>query len=93
MRLSFADGTQARRFLIETAGHVLSERPRLEHEGRWTDLEGDLDRLIRERNGADGRGVQLDCEYLLVLAAHEPRLVGPGEPDCVTRAARPEPLG
>jgi SAM-dependent methyltransferase len=68
LRLSFADGTQARRFLIETAGHVISERRRLENEGLWTELEHDLDQFVRERNGADSEAIGLDCEYLIVFA-------------------------
>jgi SAM-dependent methyltransferase len=33
-------------FLIDTAGHVLAERERLEREGRWQDLRRDLEALI-----------------------------------------------
>jgi SAM-dependent methyltransferase len=68
LRLSFADCTEARRFLIRTAGDLLRRRPSLEREGRWTDLEHDLDDLIRDRNRATGHAVELECEYLLVLA-------------------------
>ncbi|HET9104789.1 MAG TPA: class I SAM-dependent methyltransferase [Solirubrobacteraceae bacterium] len=69
VHLSFADVEDARRFLIRTAGHVLVERPRLEREGRWVELERDLDRLVRDRNNATGGAVQIECEYLLALAA------------------------
>lgn len=59
---------QAREFLIRTAGNVLAERSRLEREGRWSDLEHDLENLVRDRNRSSGQAVELDCEYLLVLA-------------------------
>lgn len=68
LHLSYTDRTQAREFLIGTAGNVLAERPALEREGRWSDLEHDLDKLIHDRNNDSGRTVDLDCEYLLVLA-------------------------
>jgi SAM-dependent methyltransferase len=45
-------------FLIDTAGHVLAERERLQSEGRWEDLRRDLETLI-----AGARQVEL--EYLL----------------------------
>ena len=48
-------------FLIDTAGHVLAERERLEAEDRWRDLRRDLAKLI-----GDARHVKL--EYLLALA-------------------------
>jgi SAM-dependent methyltransferase len=46
-------------FLIDTAGHVLAERERLEHEGRWQDLRRDLEALVASAPPA---------EYLLALA-------------------------
>jgi SAM-dependent methyltransferase len=45
-------------FLIDTAGHVLAERERLEHEGRWQDLRRDLEALIAAGTAA---------EYLVAL--------------------------
>ena len=46
-------------FLIDTAGHVLAERDRLESEGRWQTLRDDLEALVEH-------GPPL--EYLLALA-------------------------
>lgn len=69
VRVSFADVGEARRFLIRTAGHVLAERSRLEREGRWVELERDIERLVCERNHATDGTVQIGCEYLLLLAA------------------------
>jgi SAM-dependent methyltransferase len=46
-------------FLIDTAGHVLAERQRLESEGRWPALRDDLQGLVDQN-------VPLD--YLLALA-------------------------
>jgi SAM-dependent methyltransferase len=46
-------------FLIDTAGHVLAERTRLEAESRWHALRDDLERLLREN---------VPGEYLLATA-------------------------
>jgi SAM-dependent methyltransferase len=46
-------------FLIETAGHVLAERERLEDEGRWQALRDDLQALVDANPPA---------EYLLAAA-------------------------
>ncbi|HEY3729130.1 MAG TPA: class I SAM-dependent methyltransferase [Solirubrobacteraceae bacterium] len=69
LRLSFADCTEAREFLIRTAGNILAERSNLERAGRWRDLEHDLENLVRDQNENSRQAVELDCEYLLVLAA------------------------
>jgi SAM-dependent methyltransferase len=50
-------------FFIDTAGHVLAERERLEAEGRWQDLRRDLAKLT-------GDGGQVELEYLLALTRH-----------------------
>jgi SAM-dependent methyltransferase len=71
-RLSFSDRPEAVRFLIRTAGHVLAEQPRLEREGRWQDLQRDLQQLVASRNEGHGAGVELRCDYLLVLADRRP---------------------
>jgi SAM-dependent methyltransferase len=47
-------------FLVATAGHVLAERERLEAEGRWQALRGDVSELI-------ARG--LPAEYLLATVS------------------------
>jgi SAM-dependent methyltransferase len=39
-------------FLIDTAGHVLAERERLEQEGRWQDLRRDLEAVVDARPAA-----------------------------------------
>lgn len=66
--LSFANRAEAVEFLIRTAGHVLSEQPRLHHEGRWQQLRGDLDHLVAMRDEGDDDDVNLRCEYLLLAA-------------------------
>jgi hypothetical protein len=68
LSLSFAARDQAVDFLIRTAGHVRAEQPRLERERRWQELRRDLSELVAARDESDGSGVQLPCEYLLVLA-------------------------
>lgn len=45
-------------FLVDTAGHVIAERERLEAEGRWRELRRGLYTLI-------GEARQVELEYLL----------------------------
>ncbi|MGZ4215828.1 MAG: class I SAM-dependent methyltransferase [Solirubrobacteraceae bacterium] len=67
LSLSLPGRAEAVDFLIRTAGHVLSEQPRLQREGRWQQLRDDLARLVAARDeGSDG--VELRCEYLVVVA-------------------------
>jgi SAM-dependent methyltransferase len=67
LSLSLPGRAEAVDFLIRTAGHVLSEQPRLQREGRWEQLRGDLAELVAARDeGSDG--VELRCEYLVVVA-------------------------
>ena len=67
LSLSLPDRTEAVDFLIRTAGHVVSEQPRLQREGRWRQLRADLAELVAARDeGSDG--VELRCEYLVVVA-------------------------
>jgi SAM-dependent methyltransferase len=69
LSLSFADRSRAADFFIRTAGHVVSERGRLEAEGRWGDLGREVLTLIddRARPGMDG-AVAIVLDYLLVSA-------------------------
>ena len=67
LALSFRDRAAAVDFLIRTAGHVVSEQPRLQREGRWGQLRGDLAELVAARDEA-GDSVELRCEYLVVVA-------------------------
>jgi SAM-dependent methyltransferase len=67
LSLSLPGRAEAVDFLIRTAGHVLSEQPRLQREGRWEQLRGALAELVAARDdGSDG--VELRCEYLVVVA-------------------------
>jgi SAM-dependent methyltransferase len=66
--LLFADVAAATSFLIDTAGHVIAERTRLQAEGRWDALRAALAGLVAERNRRAGDGVDLALDYLLVLA-------------------------
>jgi SAM-dependent methyltransferase len=65
--LSLPTREQTVDFLIRTAGHVVSEQPRLQREGRWEQLRDDLARLVAARD-AGGDVVELRCEYLVVVA-------------------------
>ena len=68
LSLCFDDRSEAVDFLIRTAGHVLSEQPRLEREGRWQQLRDDLEQLVAARDRAPGSPVELMCDYLVVVA-------------------------
>ena len=67
LSLSLANRTEAVDFLIRTAGHVVSEQPRLQREGRWEQLRDDLTELVTARDEG-GDSVQLRCEYVVVAA-------------------------
>jgi SAM-dependent methyltransferase len=73
LRLDFAGRADARDFLIRTAGHVVQERRRLEHEGRWGDLVQALDQVIAQHATAgDGDGIILPLRYRLTRARSSP---------------------
>jgi hypothetical protein len=67
LALSVPNRTEVVDFLIRTAGHVVSEQPRLQREGRWGQLRGDLAELVAARDEG-GDSVELRCEYLVVVA-------------------------
>jgi SAM-dependent methyltransferase len=69
--LSFPDRAEAVDFLIRTAGHVVSEQPRLEREGRWEQLRGRLEQLLASWDQDRGAEVELRCEYLVVVAQRD----------------------
>jgi SAM-dependent methyltransferase len=68
LHLPCSSSEAATEFLIRTAGHVLAEQPRLEHEERWSDLRHDVSKLVRARSSEQ----QLELEYLILLAEHRP---------------------
>jgi SAM-dependent methyltransferase len=68
LSLSLPDRAEAVDFLIRTAGHLVSEQPRLEREGRWQQLRADLGQLVAAWDRDPGAGVELPCEYLVVVA-------------------------
>jgi SAM-dependent methyltransferase len=61
LTLAFATPDDAVAFLIDTAGHVVAERARLEREGRWTALRATLAELV-------GGATSLRCDYVLTVA-------------------------
>ena len=65
--LAVRDRAEAVDLLIRTAGHVLSEQPRLQREGRWDQLRCDLAQLVASRDQGADDGVELRCEYLVVV--------------------------
>ncbi|MEU8181144.1 methyltransferase domain-containing protein [Micromonospora sp. NPDC049044] len=70
--LSFATADVATSLLIDTAGHVVTERDRLVAEGRWTALRADLRAFVDDRGVADGDRFRLEAGYLLTTAVPEP---------------------
>ncbi|WP_433125092.1 class I SAM-dependent methyltransferase [Micromonospora sp. CA-240977] len=70
--LSFANADAATSLLIDTAGHVVTERERLVAEGRWDALRADLRAFVGDRGVADGGQFRLEAEYLLTTAAPAP---------------------
>jgi SAM-dependent methyltransferase len=67
LSLSLPDQAEAVDFLIQTAGHVVSEQPRLQREKRWEQLRADLAELVTARDGGCD-SVELRCDYLIVVA-------------------------
>ncbi|MEU7613992.1 class I SAM-dependent methyltransferase [Micromonospora sp. NPDC049204] len=66
--LSFANADAATSLLIDTAGHVVTERDRLVAQGRWEALRADLRSFVGDRGVADGGRLRLEVEYLLTTA-------------------------
>ncbi|MEV7989850.1 class I SAM-dependent methyltransferase [Micromonospora sp. NPDC085948] len=66
--LSFANADAATSLLIDTAGHVVTERDRLVAQGRWEALRADLRSFVGDRGVADGGRFRLEVEYLLTTA-------------------------
>ena len=72
--LSFSDAAEGASFLIATAGHVVSERDRLEGLGAWEALHQELTQFVQERCApgvGDGGGITLSLDYLLATALKE----------------------
>jgi hypothetical protein len=67
LSLAFEGRAEAVDFLIRTAGHALGEQPRLQREGRWQQMRGDLAQLVASRDHHPGDGVDLRCDYLVVI--------------------------
>jgi SAM-dependent methyltransferase len=64
LTVDVADAAEATDLLIDTAGHVVAERPRLEAEGRWTMLVED----VRSFAAARSTSGHLRLDHLLVTA-------------------------
>ncbi|MGZ4186097.1 MAG: class I SAM-dependent methyltransferase [Solirubrobacteraceae bacterium] len=69
--LSLPDRAEAVDFLIRSAGHVVFEQPRLEREGRWEQLRGDMEQLVAAWDQDSGAAVELRCEYVVVVAQRD----------------------
>jgi SAM-dependent methyltransferase len=70
LALDFEDRLSAVAFLVRTAGHVVTERPRLEAEGRWPQLLAALAAVVTERGETrDDGGLVLRLDYLVATAS------------------------
>lgn len=67
--LRFSSATEGASFLIDTAGHVVSERERLTQLGRWTDLHGALREFVDRRAVHSDLGLEVHLDYLLATAS------------------------
>ena len=70
--LAFTDATAGASFLIDTAGHVLSERDTLMGLGRWEDLQTALAELVTERAEANDHGIEVTLSYLMATLSKPP---------------------
>jgi SAM-dependent methyltransferase len=68
LELDFDDAGACARFLVRTAGHVMSEHARLSREGRWDDLLADMRAFVEDRAEFVGGRLALPLEYLLAEA-------------------------
>ncbi|MFF8811832.1 class I SAM-dependent methyltransferase [Streptomyces pactum] len=69
---TFPSPSAAAEFWLRTAGHVLTERPRLEAEGRWAALHDAVAAVFAEWDQDTGPGIRVAAAYLLVVVAREP---------------------
>ena len=66
--LTFPSAPAAAEFLVQTAGHVVSERQRLTASDRWDDLRQDMVSFVNERAEVVGDQLHLTLQYLLCTA-------------------------
>ncbi|MGY0232100.1 methyltransferase domain-containing protein [Longispora urticae] len=69
--LWFPDADAGAEFLIDTAGHVVTERARLVREGRWGALAEDVRAFVAERSERVDGTVELTLDYLLTSATKD----------------------
>jgi len=63
--LAFTDATAGASFLIDTAGHVISQRDTLIGLGTWEDLRTALAELVSERADEGDDGIEVRLSYLM----------------------------
>jgi SAM-dependent methyltransferase len=68
LTFTFSSLTEAAQFWADTAGHLQAERPRLEVEGRWSQLLDDLQAVFMAWNTVATGTVSVGADYLLALA-------------------------
>ncbi|WP_435206515.1 class I SAM-dependent methyltransferase [Micromonospora sp. bgisy143] len=68
LRLRFPDAGTAATFLVNTAGHLVAERPRLHAENRWSALLGDIHALVHKHATCAAEELSIRLDYLLVAA-------------------------
>ncbi|MFF8847923.1 class I SAM-dependent methyltransferase [Streptomyces sp. NPDC015127] len=68
VRFEFASPIEAAEFWVRAAGHLQTERRRLEACGAWQALHHDLAALFAEWNTTPVAGVRVESAYLLAVA-------------------------
>jgi SAM-dependent methyltransferase len=73
LMMTFADANEGALFLIDTAGHIISERDRLIRRGVWGDLQDGLANLLDHRGQRSDNGIDVRLDYLLATAVKPSR--------------------
>ena len=73
LTMTFADANEGALFLIDTAGHIISERDRLIRRGVWGDLQDGLANLLDHRGQRSDNGIDVRLDYLLATAVKPSR--------------------
>ena len=63
--MAFPTAEEAADFLVKTAGHVISEKPRLVREQRWDALLADVRSLVETMALPIEEGIAIPCDYLV----------------------------
>jgi len=65
LELDFPTAEEAAEFMVQTAGHVIAEKPRLVREQRWDALLADVGSLTETMAFPTEEGIAIPCDYLI----------------------------